>query len=662
MSIEQKIKALSQELDEHNYKYYVLDQPEISDFEFDMKLKALQELENEYPEFADPHSPTQRVGGAITKNFPTVVHQYQMYSLNNVYEISELQEWIERVKKDLGETVEFVCELKFDGASISLTYENATLAQAVTRGDGYQGDEITANVKTIKSIPLKLKDAEANEIFARGEIILTHEAFHKINQEREELGLETFMNPRNTASGSLKLQDSAEVAKRELSAFIYGIYGKNLPFDNQWAMLQTARKWGFKIPNSAKLCLSEQEIFNFIAFWDKQRHDLNYEIDGVVIKVNQFFQQNELGYTAKSPRWAIAYKFKAEQAKTRLNKVSYQVGRTGAVTPVANLEPVLLAGTTVKRASLHNAAIIKNLKICLGDMVYVEKGGEIIPKIVGVSLEDRPANAQAVEFTKTCPACATPLVRTEGEAVHYCPNEDGCPPQIKGKIEHFVSRKAMDMESIGSETIAQLYEVGLVQKISDLYHLQVEDLLPLERMAQKSAENIINAIEKSKKIPFEKVLYGLGIRFVGETVAKKLVEAFPNLKLLQNAKPEELEEVDTVGTRISKSVVDYFSQKKHMEMLEDLMNQGLQFEAAEKELTSNKFENQTFLFTGKLAEFTRDEAKQLVEENGGKIASSVTKNLNFLIVGEKAGSKLKKAQDLGSVQILTELEFLELLK
>ncbi|CAI9429189.1 NAD-dependent DNA ligase LigA [Candidatus Ornithobacterium hominis] len=662
MSIEQKIKALSQELDEHNYKYYVLDQPEISDFEFDMKLKALQELENEYPKFADPHSPTQRVGGAITKNFPTVVHQYQMYSLNNVYEIAELQEWIERVKKDLGEAVEFVCELKFDGASISLTYENATLAQAVTRGDGYQGDEITANVKTIKSIPLKLKDAEANEIFARGEIILTHEAFHKINQEREELGLETFMNPRNTVSGSLKLQDSAEVAKRELSAFIYGIYGKNLPFDNQWTMLQTARKWGFKIPNSAKLCLSEQQIFNFIAFWDKQRHDLNYEIDGVVIKVNQFFQQNELGYTAKSPRWAIAYKFKAEQAKTRLNKVSYQVGRTGAVTPVANLEPVLLAGTTVKRASLHNADIIKNLKICLGDMVYVEKGGEIIPKIVGVSLEDRPANAQAVEFTKTCPACATPLVRAEGEAVHYCPNEDGCPPQIKGKIEHFVSRKAMDMESIGSETIAQLYEVGLVQKISDLYHLQVEDLLPLERMAQKSAENIINAIEKSKKIPFEKVLYGLGIRFVGETVAKKLVEAFPNLKLLQNAKPEELEEVDTVGTRISKSVVDYFSQKEHMEMLEDLMNQGLQFEAAEKKLTSNKFENQTFLFTGKLAEFTRDEAKQLVEENGGKIASSVTKNLNFLIVGEKAGSKLKKAQDLGSVQILTELEFLELLK
>lgn len=662
MSIEQKIKALSQELDEHNYKYYVLDQPEISDFEFDMKLKALQELENEYPKFADPHSPTQRVGGAITKNFPTVVHQYRMYSLNNVYEISELQEWLERVKKDLGEAVEFVCELKFDGASISLTYENATLAQAVTRGDGYQGDEITANVKTIKSIPLKLKDAEANEIFARGEIILTHEAFHKINQEREELGLETFMNPRNTASGSLKLQDSAEVAKRELSAFIYGIYGKNLPFDNQWAMLQTARKWGFKIPNSAKLCLSEQQIFNFIAFWDKQRHDLNYEIDGVVIKVNQFFQQNELGYTAKSPRWAIAYKFKAEQAKTRLNEVSYQVGRTGAVTPVANLEPVLLAGTTVKRASLHNADIIKNLKICLGDMVYVEKGGEIIPKIVGVSLEDRPANAQAVEFTKTCPACATSLVRTEGEAVHYCPNEDGCPPQIKGKIEHFVSRKAMDMESIGSETIAQLYEVGLVQKISDLYHLQVEDLLPLERMAQKSAENIINAIEKSKKIPFEKVLYGLGIRFVGETVAKKLVEAFPNLKLLQNAKPEELEEVDTVGTRISKSVVDYFSQKEHIEMLEDLMNQGLQFEAAEKELTSNKFENQTFLFTGKLAEFTRDEAKQLVEENGGKIASSVTKNLNYLIVGEKAGSKLKKAQDLGSVQILTELEFLELLK
>ena len=661
MNPQEKIKQLTRELQQHNYNYYVLDNPTISDFDFDMKLKELQDLEQKFPEFADFNSPTQRVGGQVTKDFPTVTHKFRMYSLSNAYSQEELTDWIDRIHRSLGENVDFVCELKFDGASISLKYVDGKLSEGVTRGDGYQGDEITTNIRTIRSVPLFLNGDVQQEIYVRGEIILPFIGFQQINAEREELGLEPFMNPRNTASGSLKMQDSAEVAKRPLEAFMYSVYGQNLPFDSQWKMLEFCRNAGFKVPNSAELCKNSAEIFKFIQKWDAQRHELPYEIDGIVIKVNQFFQQNELGYTAKAPRWAIAYKFKAEQAQTKLNSISYQVGRTGAVTPVANLAPVLLAGTTVKRASLHNSDIIAQLDVRIGDTVMVEKGGEIIPKIVGVNLDLRPNNAQAVEFIKTCPECTTPLIRHEGEAAHYCPNEDGCPPQIKGRIEHFVSRKAMDIDSIGSETIAQLFDAGLIMNIADLYQLKKADLLPLERMAEKSANNIISAIEASKQIPFHKVLYGLGIRYVGETVAKKLVAAFPTIDELMQATQEELENIDTIGTRIAESVIAYFSKEEHVAMIQKLREDGLQFEAEKIENISDKLKGETFLFTGKLTAFTRDEAKEMVEKNGGKLISSVTKNLNNLVVGENAGSKLKKAETLGTVNILTEQEFLDLI-
>lgn len=661
MNAEKQIKQLTQELQQHNYNYYVLDKPTISDYAFDMKLEKLQQLEADFPQFADENSPTKRVGGTVTKDFPTIQHAFRMYSLSNSYSKEELADWIERVEKSVGENVEYVCELKFDGASISLKYENGQLSQAVTRGDGYQGDEITTNVRTIRSVPLQLKGEKVDEMYVRGEIMLPLKGFQQLNAEREELGLEPFMNPRNTASGSLKMQDSAEVAKRPLEAYMYSVVGKNLPFDSQWEMLEFCRKAGFKVPNSAKLCKNQDEIMQFIAEWDEKRHNLPYEIDGVVIKVNQFFQQNEMGYTAKAPRWAIAYKFKAEQAQTLLNAITYQVGRTGAVTPVANLEPVLLAGTTVKRASLHNSDIIQQLDVRLGDSVLVEKGGEIIPKIVGVNLDVRPKDAQAVTFIQHCPECGTELIRKEGEAAHYCPNEDGCPPQIKGRIEHFVSRKAMDIDSIGSETIGLMYEAGLVTQISDLYDLQKEDLLPLERMAEKSANNIVAAVEASKQIPFHKVLYGLGIRYVGETVAKKLVAAFPTIEELMQASQEELEAVDTIGTRIAESVRTYFSKREHLAMIQKLQEKGLQFEAEKVENLSEILSGETFLFTGKLTAFTRDEAKEMVEKNGGKLISSVTKNLQNLVVGEKAGSKLKKAEALGTVKILTEQEFLDLI-
>ena len=524
------------------------------------------------------------------------------------------------------------------------------------------GDEITNNVKTIRSIPLKIAQPYPEKFHIRGEIILPIEAFRKINDEREELGLEPFMNPRNTASGSLKLQDSAEVAKRELQAFMYSVVGVDLPFETQENMLLQARKWGFKIPNTTRKCKNIDEILAFIEYWDTERNNLPYEIDGVVIKVNSLAQQDELGYTAKSPRWAIAYKFKAEQAFTELKSISYQVGRTGAVTPVANLEPVLLAGTTVKRASLHNADIIEKLDVRIGDIVVVEKGGEIIPKIVDVDLTQRPLDAEKVKFIDKCPECKTPLVRKEGEAAHYCPNEDGCPPQIKGRIEHFVSRRAMDIESIGAETIALMYNNGLVNNIADLYRLKKEDLLPLERMAEKSAQNIITSIENSKEMPFSKVLYGLGIRYVGETVAKKITKVYATIDSLMEASQEELEAIDTIGVRIAESIKEYFSKEEHCQLITDLKSFGLQMEEEQEELLSQKLENQTFLFTGKLTAFTRDEAKDLVEKNGGKIISSVSKNLNNLVVGEKAGSKLKKAESLGTVKILTEQEFLDLIK
>ena len=663
MSIQEKIQSLRKELIQHNYNYYILDKPEISDFEFDEKLKELQKLENQHPELFDENSPTQRVGGAITKNFPTIVHEYRMYSLDNSYSIEDLQDWEKRIEKTLDEKVEFVCELKYDGASVSILYENGKLKQAVTRGDGFQGDEITNNVKTIRTVPLKLQGNFPAKFYIRGEIILPHREFKRINSEREKQGLELYANPRNTASGSLKLQDSSEVAKRKLDCYLYTITGNSLPFDSQWEMLQSAQSFGFKIPSTAKLCYSLEEVLNFIDFWEKERKNLPFEIDGIVVKVNSFSQQEELGHTAKSPRWAMAYKFKAEKAETELLSISYQVGRTGAITPVANLKPVNLAGTVVKRASLHNEDIIEKLDVRIGDTVYVEKGGEIIPKIVEVNFDVRQPDSQKIEFIKNCPECGTELVRKEGEAQHFCPNEDGCKPQIIGRMEHYVSRKAMDMASIGGETAQLFYDNSLVKDVADFYDLTKEQILPLERMAEKSAQNIMDAIEESKKIPFEKVLYAIGIRHVGETVAKKLAKKFHSIENLQNASLEELENVEDIGNKIALSIQEFFGKEKNQILIERLKNAGVQMEIGEAEKpVSNLLEGKTFLFTGTLTQFTRDEAQKLVEQNGGKNISAVSKNLNYLIAGEKAGSKLKKAEALGTVKVLSEDEFLAMIQ
>lgn len=662
MDIQEKIQALREELNQHNYNYYILDNPTISDYEFDLKLKELQELEQQYPEYFDENSPTQRVGGGITKNFPTIVHEYRMYSLDNSYSIEDLQDWEKRMEKTLGEKVEFVCELKYDGASISILYENGELKQAVTRGDGFQGDEVTANVRTIGSIPLKLKGDFPPKFYVRGEIILPHKEFNRINAEREKLGLELYANPRNTASGSLKLQDSNEVYKRKLDCYLYTIVGNNLPFNSQWDMLKAADSYGFKVPPFSKLCHSLEEVLNFIDYWDKERKNLPFEIDGIVVKVNSFAHQQELGFTAKSPRWAMAYKFKAEKVETELLSISYQVGRTGAITPVANLKPVSLAGTIVKRASLHNEDIINKLDVRIGDMVYVEKGGEIIPKIVEVNLDVRQPNAQKIEFIKNCPECGTDLVRNPGEAQHYCPNEEGCKPQIIGRLEHFVSRKAMDMASIGGETAELLYDHQLVKDVADFYKLQKFMLLPLDRMAEKSAQNILDAIEKSKKIPFEKVLYAIGIRHVGETVAKKLAKHFHSMDNLMKASLEELSNVEDIGEKIALSIIEFFSKEKNQNLIQRLRKAGLQMEVGEEtKPLSNALEGKTFLFTGTLTKFTREQAQTLVEKNGGKNVSGVSKNLNYLVAGEKAGSKLTKAQALGTVQILTEDEFLAMI-
>lgn len=662
MNIQDKIQALREELNQHNYNYYVLDTPKISDYEFDQLLKELQKLEATHPEFFDPDSPTQRVGGTITKNFPTIVHEYRMYSLDNSYSIEDLQDWEKRIEKALDEKVEFVCELKYDGASVSILYENGRLKQAVTRGDGFQGDEITHNVKTIRSVPLKLMGDYPAKFYVRGEIILPHKEFNRINSERTELGLELYANPRNTASGSLKLQDSSEVAKRKLDCYLYTIVGNNLPFDSQWDMLKSAESYGFKIPHTAKLCSGLEEVLNFIDYWDSERKNLPFEIDGIVVKVNSFAQQEELGHTAKSPRWAMAYKFKAEKAETELLSISYQVGRTGAITPVANLQPVSLGGTIVKRASLHNEDIINKLDVRIGDMVYVEKGGEIIPKIVEVNFDVRQPDSQPIEFIKNCPECGTELVRKEGEAQHFCPNEDGCKPQIIGRMEHYVSRKAMDMASIGGETAVLLYDNGLVKDVADFYDLTKEQILPLDRMADKSAQNIIDAIEDSKKIPFEKVLYAIGIRHVGETVAKKIAKQFHSMENLMNATIEELSNTDDVGEKIAWSIQEFFSKEKNRIMIQRLKQAGIQMEVGEESKpTSNVLDGKTFLFTGALTQFTREEAQKLVEQNGGKNISGVSKNLNYLIAGEKAGSKLKKAESLGSVKILTEEEFLKMI-
>lgn len=661
MSIQETIQALREELNQHNYNYYVLDNATISDYDFDIKLKELQDLEKKNPEFFDEHSPTQRVGGTITKNFKTIAHQYRMYSLDNSYSKEDLMDWENRIQKVLGNVkLEYTCELKYDGASISITYENGKLVQALTRGDGFQGDEVTNNIKTIKSIPLRLKGNYPDKFDIRGEIILPLKGFEKMNQDLIEIGETPYSNPRNTASGSLKLQDSAEVAKRPLECLLYSVTSNNLPFSSQMEGLESARKWGFKVPLEAKLVNNIQEVFDFIDYWDVHRHKLPYETDGVVIKVNSIQHQQELGYTAKSPRWAIAYKFKSEQVSTKLKSISYQVGRTGAITPVANLEPVQLAGTIVKRASLHNADQIEKLDIRINDTVFVEKGGEIIPKIIAVDLAKRPDDSEKTEYITHCPECQTELVRTEGEANHYCPNFYGCPPQIIGRIQHYISRKAMDIEGLGGETVALLFNNGLVHNYADLYELKVEDILPLERMAQKSAENLVNGVEKSKEIPFESVLFALGIRFVGETVAKKLAKHYKNIEALSKASLMELILVDEIGERIARSVVEFFENEENQKIIERLKNYGVQFEIIEKinPNATEKFVGKTFVVSGVFAQFSRDELKKTIEDNGGKVGSSISAKTDFVVAGDNMGpAKLEKANKL-NIPILSEEDFI----
>ena len=664
MDILQKITALREELQQHNYNYYVLDAPVISDLEFDIKLKELQELEAKHPEFFDEGSPTQRVGGAITKNFETIQHEYRMYSLDNSYSKEELQDWEQRVHRGLGTTeVTYTCELKYDGASISLTYENGKLDKAVTRGDGFQGDDVTNNVKTIRSVPLKLKGNYPEKFDIRGEIILPLKGFAKMNEELIEIGETPYSNPRNTASGSLKLQDSALVSKRPLDCLLYSIIGNNLPFGSQFEGLEKAREWGFKVPKEAKLAQSMDEVIAFIDYWDVHRHELPYETDGVVIKVNDIHQQEELGYTAKSPRWAIAYKFKAEQAATILHTITYQVGRTGAITPVANLEPVQLAGTIVKRASLHNADQIAKLDVREGDTVFVEKGGEIIPKIVGVDFTQRPADSVPTRYITHCPECDTELIRKEGEAQHYCPNFYGCPPQIIGRVQHYISRKAMDIEGLGGETVALLYNSGLIENYADLYDLKKEQVIPLERMADKSAENLINGIEKSKEIPFERVLYALGIRYVGETVAKKLAKHYKSIDNLANASLMDLILVDEIGERIAQSVIDFFANEENRKLIERLKQYGVQLEMTDSPDTvvSDKLAGNTFVVSGVFEKFSRDELKKAIEDNGGKVGSSISSKTNYVVAGANMGpAKLEKAQKLG-ISIISEDDFIEMI-
>ena len=661
MDVLKEIENLRIELNEHNYNYYVLDNPTISDFEFDTKLKHLQDLEAKHPEFFDENSPTQRVGGTITKNFPTIVHEHRMYSLENSYSKEDLLDWEQRIQKVLGDVpMQFVCELKYDGASISISYENGKLVRAVTRGDGFQGDEVTNNIKTIKSVPLQLKGNYPEKFDIRGEIVLPFAGFEKMNQELIEIGETPYSNPRNTASGSLKLQDSAEVAKRPLECLLYNFVGVNAVLGNQFNALKKAREFGFKVPSQSVLANSMDEVFAFIEKWDHERHQLPYETDGVVIKVNDFFQQEELGFTAKNPRWAIAYKFKAEQVSTKLNEITYQVGRTGAITPVANLDPVQLAGTIVKRASLHNADQIEKLDIRVNDTVFVEKGGEIIPKIVGVNLEKRSVDSQPTIYIHTCPECETELVRKDGEAQHYCPNFYECPPQIIGRIEHFISRKAMNIDGLGGETIALLFKNKLVENYADLYELKKEQILPLERMAEKSSDNLINSVEASKQIPFERVLYALGIRFVGETVAKKLVNHYKNIDELMLAKYDDLVNVDEIGDKIALSLRSFFKNDVNLEIINRLKTYGIQFEIEEKESTqvSNKFSGMIMVVSGKFEQFSRDEIKQKIEDYGGKNGSSITGKTSIVIAGVDMGpSKLEKATKLG-IPIWTEEDFI----
>ena len=663
MDAQQQINLLRKELHDHNYRYYILDDPIISDYEFDMKLKELQALENAHPEFFDETSPTMRVGGTVTKNFTTIPHEQRMYSLDNSYSKEELLEWEKRVQRILGDVaVSYTCELKYDGASINLTYENGHLVRALTRGDGFQGDEVTSNVKTIRSVPLQLRGDHPNKFDIRGEIILPLDGFNKMNEERIENGEDPYMNPRNTASGSLKLQDSSLVSERPLDCLLYAIVGKNLTASTHYDLLEKARSWGFKIPTEATLCRNTDEVLQYLEYWDIHRHELPYETDGVVVKVNDLQQQEELGYTAKSPRWALAYKFKTEQAVTVLQEITYQVGRTGAITPVANLTPVLLAGTTVKRASLHNADQIAKLDIRVGDTVYVEKGGEIIPKIVGVDLALRHSDSAPTQYITTCPECGTTLQRQPGEAQHFCPNYAGCPPQITGRIQHFISRKAMDIEGLGGETVELLFKEVLIENYADLYSLTKEQVTPLERMAEKSAENLIQGISASVEIPFERVLFALGIRFVGETVAKVLAKAFKNIDALMAASIEELTKVNEIGDRIAASVVAFFNDDLNRELIEKLRSYGLQFSLTAEQLEnqSDTLQGKTFVVSGVFEKLERTELKKLIEDNGGKVSSSISSKTSYLVAGANMGpSKKTKAETLG-VPIISEDDFLTL--
>ena len=659
--IAEKIAALRKTLHEHNHRYYLLDAPIISDQEFDQLLRELQDLEEAHPEFYDPNSPTQRVGGGVTKSFETVAHRFPMYSLSNTYSKEELEQWEERIRKIIGpqEEIEYACELKFDGVSVSLTYENGALIQALTRGDGTQGDNITTNIKTINTVPLKLYGDYPPFFEIRGEVILPWEGFHKMNEERAQKGEPLYMNPRNTASGSLKLQDSSLVAQRPLNCFLYAIAGDQLPVKTQFEALEKARSWGFKVPESAKCVQSIDAVFDFIQYWEKARKTLPFEIDGIVIKVNRFDYQQELGFTAKAPRWAMAYKYQAEQVSTVLKGIQYQVGRTGAVTPVAQLEPVIISGTTVKRASLHNADQIEKLNLHLGDQVFVEKGGEIIPKITGIAAPN--PGGEKVNFILHCPECSAPLVREEGEAQHYCKNEISCPPQIIGKIQHFISRKAMDIEGLGGETVVLLYQEGLIRRIDDLYRLNKDQLLPLERMAEKSVTNLIEGIDKSKEKPFDKVLFGLGIRFVGETVAKKLAKRFGSIDALKKASLEELIQTEDIGERIAKSLVAYFSDPKNQDLLSQLQIFGLQLELKLTTLAiHSQFSGKRFVISGVFESFSREDLKKEIEDLGGIIASSISSKTDYLVAGEGMGpSKKAKAEQLG-IPLLNEQEYMQL--
>lgn len=659
----ERIDQLREELHTHNYNYYVLNAPVITDQEFDLLMRELQDLEAKHPEHFDPNSPSVRVGSDLNKNFKQVEHKYPMLSLGNTYSQAEVTEFYDRVSKSLNEDFEICCEMKFDGTSISLTYEHGKLVQAVTRGDGVRGDDVTDNVKTIRTIPLILHGDYPDSFEMRGEILMPWDVFEELNRERELREEPLFANPRNAASGTLKSQNSAVVASRKLDAYLYYMLGENLPHDGHYENLMEAEKWGFKISHITKKVHSLQEIFDFINYWDVERKNLPVATDGIVLKVNSLRQQRNLGYTAKSPRWAIAYKFQAERALTRLNKVTYQVGRTGAVTPVANLDPVQLSGTTVRRASLHNADIIASLDLHIGDMVYVEKGGEIIPKITGVDIDSRSADAEKVEFISHCPECGSKLIRYEDEAAFYCPNETGCPPQIKGKIEHFISRRAMNIEGLGPETVDQFYQEGLIHNVADLYSLSADDICRLDRMGEKSADNIIQGIARSKEVPYERVLFALGIRFVGETVAKKVAKAFRSIDALAAANLDALIHVDEIGLKIAQSIISYFADDKNRELVERLRNAGLKLEADEEDLSGHTdiLQGKSIVISGVFSRHSRDEYKELIEKHGGKNVGSISKKTSFILAGDNMGpSKLEKARSLG-IAIIDENEFLSMI-